>query len=86
MQKPDPYLKAAIMEVVENQLRDNKPPETRQTFARLLSLGIPEGEAKQMIGRVVVMEIFEVLKRGEEFNHSRFVAALDRLPDMPEEG
>ena len=28
----NPHLKAAILEVVENQMRDNDPPETRQTY------------------------------------------------------
>jgi len=34
----NPAVGAAIMEVVDNQLRDGTPPETRQTFDRLLVL------------------------------------------------
>ena len=30
-QGTNPYLKAAILEVVENQLREHNPPETQQT-------------------------------------------------------
>jgi hypothetical protein len=32
----NPHLQAAIMEVVENQLRNNDPPQTGQTFKRLI--------------------------------------------------
>jgi len=32
----NPQLQAAIIEVVENQLRNNDPPQTQQTFSRLM--------------------------------------------------
>jgi hypothetical protein len=35
----NPYLKETILEVVENQLRENNPPETQQTLMRLLAAG-----------------------------------------------
>ena len=81
--KGDPQLQAAIMKVVENQLRNNDPPQTRQTFERLLAAGHTEDEAKRLIACVVSAEIFDVLKRQEPFNLDRFVKALDRLPAMP---
>jgi hypothetical protein len=81
--KGDPQLQAAIMKVVENQLRSNDPPQTRQTFERLIQAGHSEEEAKQLIGSVVSAEIFDVLKKQEPFNLDRFVKALDRLPAMP---
>ena len=79
----NPHLRAAIIEVVENQLRSNDPPQTRQTFERLIQAGHSEEEAKHLIGSVVSAEIFDVLKRQEPFNLDRFVKALDRLPTMP---
>jgi hypothetical protein len=81
----NPYLHAAILEVVENQLANNTPPETRQTYERLMREGRSEDDAKSLIGSVVAVEIFEVLKRQEPFNHERFVHALNRLPELPEE-
>lgn len=81
----NPYLHAAILEVVENQLANNTPPETRQTYERLMREGRSEDDAKSLIGSVVAVEIFEVLKRQEPFNHERFVQALNRLPELPEE-
>jgi hypothetical protein len=37
--KESPYLQSAILEVVDNQLKANDPPETRQTFDCLVSEG-----------------------------------------------
>ena len=76
-------MRAAIMEVVENQLRNNDPPQTQQTFRRLIEAGYSEEEAKRLIGCVVSAEIFDVLKKNEPFNLERFVKALNKLPEMP---
>ena len=74
---------AAILEVVDNQLRDNQPPETRLTFERLCKVGRSEVEAKRLIGAALSVEIYEVLKNREAFNHDRFVRNPSRLPRMP---
>ena len=80
-----PYLKSAILEVVDNQLQANDPPETRQTFDRLTSEGYSEEEAKGLIGCVVTLEIFDVLKKQEPFNPKRFAKALNELPKLPQD-
>ena len=84
----NPQLQAAIIEVVENQLRNDDPPQTGQTFKRLIEGGHSEKEAKRLIGCVVSAEIFDVLKKNEPFNLDRFVKGLNKLPAMPwkEEG
>ena len=71
------------MEAVENQIRSNDPPQTRQTFKRLIDAGHSEREAKRLIGCVVSAEIFDVLKKNEPFNLDRFVKGLNKLPAMP---
>jgi hypothetical protein len=81
----DSYLKSEILEVVDNQLQTNDPPETRQTFDRLISEGYSEEEAKNLIGSVVTYEIFDVLNNQEPFNPERFVKALNDLPNLREE-
>ena len=75
----NPYLKAAILEVVENQLRENNPPETRQTLERLLAAGYSRQEAMKMIGTAVVGEIWAVLKENKEYDAVRYRAALEGL-------
>ncbi|MBA4368431.1 MAG: hypothetical protein C0403_12435 [Desulfobacterium sp.] len=81
----NPHLKSALLEVVENQLKANDPPETRKTLERLTAKGYPEYEAKKLIACVVASEIFDVLKKKELFNLERFVKALNALPKLPED-
>jgi hypothetical protein len=76
-----PQLQAAIIEVVENQLRNNDPPQTGQTFKRLIEAGDSEKEAKRLIGCVVSAEIFDVLKKNEPFNLDRFIKCLKASHD-----
>ena len=76
-------LKSAIIAVVDKQLESNDPPEIKQTLDRLITEGFSEDEAKELIGNVVVMEVFEVLKAGQPFDISRYAAALARLPELP---
>ena len=75
----NPYLKEAILEVVENQLRDNDPPETRQTLERLLAAGYSRRQAVEMIGSAVVEEIWNVLHEGKAFDPVRYRALLEKL-------
>ncbi len=75
----NPHLKAAIMEVVENQLRDGDPPETRQTLERLLAEGYSQQQATEMIGSVVISEIWTILHDNKQFDRPRFIAALKQL-------
>jgi len=43
----NPHLKSSILEVVDNQLQANDPPETRQTFDRLISVGYSEVRSQE---------------------------------------
>ena len=82
--KPNPeVVSAAMYEVVDNQLRDGEPPETRQTLDRLMAEGHSEAEARRLIAAVVASEIFAVLKRKHPYDQAAYVAALQRLPKMP---
>jgi hypothetical protein len=76
------YLKGAILEVVDNQIKLLDPPETKETYDRLLKMGYSEIRAKELLGAVVSAEIFDILKKKEPFNKERFVKALNKLPDL----
>ena len=76
----NPRLQKAILEAVENQLRADDPPETKQTFDRLLREGYSEDDAMKLIGRAVATEIYEVLKNKTPFDEGRYVKALKELP------
>jgi hypothetical protein len=87
MNRPEtnPKLRALYVEVVDNQLRDNNPPETRITFERLQREGHSEPESKRLIAMVIAAETFWIMKSKQNFNHDRFVRNLNRLPLSPEE-
>ena len=69
MTDPDPEItRAAIFQIIENQMRDDTPPETKQTYDRLIADGHSHEETMKMIGCVVTSEIFDVLKHHQPYN------------------
>jgi SOS response regulatory protein OraA/RecX len=56
----NPRLQKAILEVVENQIRENNLPETKRTLDRLLKKGYSKDDAMKLIGRAVLGEIYKV--------------------------
>jgi hypothetical protein len=66
-------------------MRANDPPETNQTYARLIREGHSDAEARRLIGCIVATEVFEVLRKNEVFSLARFIQALNRLPALPED-
>jgi hypothetical protein len=79
----NPVLRAAIMEIVHNQLRDGSPPEVRRTLDRLIAEGHAHDQAEELIACVVSSEIFDVLKQGQPHDENRYVSALRKLPQLP---
>lgn len=84
MDRPNPRVNNLIMQVVENQLRDDKPPETKQTLTRLMGEGFTEEESKHYIGSAIVAEMYYVLKSSKPFNAERYLDLLNKLPELPE--
>jgi hypothetical protein len=78
-----PEAKAAIMEVLDNQLRENNPPETRATYERLKQAGINEEETRRLLACAIAAEIFDILTNKEAFDLARFTKKLSTLPEMP---
>ena len=72
-----------MIEAVENQIRDNDPPETRITLDRLMSLGESRNNAMRYIGAVFAQEVYEILKNKRPYNEERYLANLKNLPELP---
>jgi hypothetical protein len=81
--KTNPYLREAFLEVVENQLEADDPPETRETLERLMGEGMSEADARAHIAAVVAVETYAVMKSQDVFNRERFVRNLRALPEEP---
>ena len=76
-------LRAEILNIVETQLNNNDPVETKKTLTRLLTLGYNEFQAKQLIAQCIIVEIFEVMKHQKTFNETRYIKNLKQLPKEP---
>lgn len=76
-------LKEKFLEIVENQIKSENPPETKITYKRLIGLGYTKIDSKKFIAQCVVLEMFGIMKKGEPFDEKRFINNLLRLPDEP---
>jgi len=84
MTDPSPeILRGAIFEIIENQIRDGTPPETEQTYDRLIAEGHSHEETMKMIGCAVTSEMFDVIKQSQPYDEQRYVAFLQALPELP---
>ncbi|MEX2479330.1 MAG: hypothetical protein WD928_00570 [Gammaproteobacteria bacterium] len=93
MRKPESIVQAdteegqfageALVEAIENQIRDGYPAETKRTLQRLMALGETRENAMRYIGCVLAVEVFEVLEKGSTFDEARYVRNLQALPELP---
>ena len=83
-EESNPRLKSAFMGIVDNQLKANDPPETKQTLDRLIAQGISREDAKIYIAQAVCVEVFNVLKHKEPSDQARYIRNLQRLPEEPQ--
>lgn len=84
MEKADNLkVRQAILEVINSQIRENDPPETKQALVRLQTQGFSEEEALKLIGYVVASEVFSVLQENRQFDRINYISALNDLPKLP---
>jgi preprotein translocase subunit SecA len=74
-------LQGHILEIVDNQMRENEPKCTKEVFEKLVGSGYAESIAKKMIGAILVEELYYVLKNEELFNEERYSNKLSKLPE-----
>jgi hypothetical protein len=77
----NPHLRAAILEVVDTQLANNDPPQTRATLERLVEHGYSREGARELIAQAVLDEIAAVLSSGQPYDAARYLAALEKLTE-----
>lgn len=76
-------LQKAIDQVIQTQIQEENPPETKETLLRLMKEGLSEQHALQLIGHVVAAEVFGVMQKGQPFNEKRYIQRLEGLPALP---
>ncbi len=75
--------KEVILEIVDAQIRSKRPPESHETYDRLVHLGYSDEEARDLIGVVVSGEVISVMKMNKSFDSTRYISALKKLPTLP---
>ena len=73
----------AIVEAVENQIRENNPPEVKQALKRLMGLGESRENAIRFIASTLSVEIYETMKHLTPFDEARYIKNLNALPKLP---
>ncbi len=78
-------LDEALQNIVKNQIRKYDPPETKQTYNRLIKEGLLKDEVMRQIVYVLSAELSDSLNSEEEpFNKERYIKRLKDLPIEPE--
>ena len=72
-----------IIQAIKNQIRQNDPPETKETFDRLRREGHAEDEVYRLLGCVMTSEIYGVMKDERVFDRALYVQRLQALPKLP---
>jgi len=82
MQSKD-FIRKQIFETIKKQLKANDPPETKETYDRLLKAGFDDYSAKQLIGQCLMVEIFDAIKHSKPYDNKRYIKNLKALPKPP---
>jgi hypothetical protein len=81
----NPEFGKAILQGVDEQLASGEPPEVRATLERLVAEGYTREGARQLIGNVLIHEIYKMMTNKQPYDNERYIAALARLPELPED-
>ena len=72
-----------ISQIIDKQIQNNDPPETRQTMDRLAKEGHTVDEARKLISMAAMVEVFHIYCDRKPFDPKRYVWNLSRLPQEP---
>lgn len=72
-------LKKTILEVVDNQIKANDPPCTKEVYEKLQEAGYSKAETKDKIGAIVLTEIYDILKAGKNFDEKKYQKSLEEM-------
>lgn len=72
-------LKNTVLEIVDNQLTSEECPFVKEAYNELLERGCSRKKAREKIGAVVLTEIYDVLKEGQEYDNEHYQDALLKM-------
>lgn len=77
------HLHNAIMDIIQNQIKAEDPPEVKLNYQRLKDEGFDDKNAKILIGQCLILELFDVMKKNKTFDYERYARNLANLPNEP---
>ncbi len=77
------HFRAGLREAIQNQITTNDPPETKETFGRLIAAGFAEEDAWRLLSAVLAIELATILRERCPFSLDAYVKALKAPPDLP---
>jgi hypothetical protein len=72
-------LRDAMLDTVLKQINSNDPPETRDTYDRLIDEGASNSQALQLIAGAMRIEMNRMLAEGTPFDNERYAALLAKV-------
>ena len=75
------FIRESFLEAVDNQIKTNKPPETAETYKRLMNEGYSKSDAKKLIAQCIAAEFFVMVKYGKPHDEQRYIRNLKNLPE-----
>jgi hypothetical protein len=76
-------IRKTLFEVIENQMKANNPPETKETYQRLRGAGYSRKETMKVLACVVLKELNDMVKENRTFDEAGYIQALKALPQLP---
>lgn len=76
-------IREAVFKVIDNQMKQNDPPETNITYKRLEKEGYSKEDTKKLIAQCVAVELYNGIKHKQPFNLERYLRNLKNLPEEP---
>ena len=73
------FLHNAIKMIVEFQVEENDPPETRKALDRLVAAGRDRNQAVEIIADAITEEVWGVLRGQKDFDRGEFRLLLENL-------
>lgn len=82
MEKASPEVRKSLIKAIKNQLKENNPPEVKQTYVRLLGEGISEKDVYIFLAQALVYEMYTMMKEQRAYDMKNYVKLLAKLPNL----
>lgn len=84
MERKEEILFQKLVQSVENQIEENRPPFVKDTYDILLEWGYSGRYAKERIAGVLLTEVYRMETEKETFREERYCRMLERMIEEKE--